>query len=48
MIIAQNWTGYEDVSVSDMFQRICAGVLPVVSIVVYGYYDFRYRHSRVA
>jgi hypothetical protein len=48
MIIAQNWTGYKDVSVGYLLQRICAGVLPVVSLGVYGYYDFRHRRSRAA
>ena len=43
MIIVQNWNGYTEISAADIFQRVCIGALPVISLVVYGYYDFRYR-----
>ena len=43
MIIVQNWNGYLQVSVGDIFQRVCIGALPVISLGIYGYYDFRYR-----
>jgi hypothetical protein len=43
LIIVQNWNGYTEVSVGEIFQRVCIGALPIISLGVYGYYDFRYR-----
>jgi hypothetical protein len=43
LIIIQNWNRYTEVGVGEIIQRICIGALPIISLCVYCYYDFRYR-----
>jgi hypothetical protein len=43
MIVVQNSAVYGERGIGYVLQNVCVGALPFVSLVVYGYYDFRYR-----